>query len=103
MSVDAFLNAARPPAVIVVRVTTTPDDQWRTTVQGRTIRLPSLERVLARCRAMPFAWAYRFIKGFDADFFLPTVDGEVGLLLASATTEPMLPGGFEPLVRLSQS
>lgn len=91
-----FIDAVSGPAVIAVRATTDPRDQWHTTVKGRVLQLPALNGLLEHCRRRG-RWNYRFIPGHDAGFLLPDSGAANGLLIAyTADTRSPLEG-YEPI------
>jgi hypothetical protein len=99
ITLEDFLAAALGPRLLTVRVSTTGEDQIRTTVKGRRLRLPTVRGVLEQCLRTAPTWYYRTIPDYDAGYFLPVAEASVGLLLAyTAGNNPGLPG-FQELRR----
>jgi hypothetical protein len=96
---EFMTRSAGGPAVLSLRVTCAVEAAARTTVKGRHVILPALGEVLATCAASQGHWQYRFLKGFDGDFFIPDGTGETGALFAfgGAGAEPE--AGFELICR----
>jgi hypothetical protein len=96
LAVADFIDAVNGSAVISVRTTTDPQDQWHTTVKGRVLQLPALQGLLERCGGRG-RWNYRFIRDHDAGFLLPDSGAANGLLIAyTADARPPLEG-YEPI------
>jgi hypothetical protein len=99
VSLADFFSATRRSRLLVICVSMTEEDQVRTTVKGREVRLPALWRILEECRRTAAVWHYRAIADFDAGFFLPVGEAPVGLLLAYSAAQPPRLVGFEELRR----
>jgi hypothetical protein len=94
IGLERFVAAAGSTALIAARVTTASVPRWHTTVKGRALELPSLERLLGSLRAQG-AWCYRFIAGHDAGFLIPDGGEPTGLLIAHTRVAPDLPKGYQ--------
>jgi hypothetical protein len=99
VSLDEFIPRAAGPTLLAARATNADVDELQTTVKGRAVTVPSLKQLGKLCRQTGMSWAFRFIPGFDKDFFLPNGDSRLGLLLAYGAGRPFLLPGFAPLPR----
>jgi hypothetical protein len=90
-----FLEQVQAPALIAVRLAKAEEEQWRTTVRGRSLKLPVLKQVLAQCRKNNPFWHYRVTTDHDSDFFLPCSGGQTELLLAYTLGRPLALPGYQ--------
>jgi hypothetical protein len=95
--VENFLAAPVGPSVIAIRCTAGEEDEPHMSIKGRLVHLPSTRRILDLCRQSGGYWYFRFLKGFDAGFFLPDGTGPTGLLVAYRGTGATALRDFEPL------
>lgn len=97
IDIKAFLASYSGPAVLAIRCTGAQHDERHTSVKGRVIELPALERVLDECRRHGHGWQWRFLPAFDAGYFLPDGGGPTGLLIALRAESAAPVDRFQPL------
>lgn len=98
VQIERFLDGHVGQLVIAVRCTTSEQDEPHMSVKGRLIQLPSTQRIFDLCRESGGHWYFRFLKGFDAGFFLPDEAGPTGLLVAYRGPGALPLKGFEPVL-----
>lgn len=93
LTIEQFLHGTRVPAILAVRVVSSENDELKTTVKGRTMKIPSISRILGLCHQNDPFWCYRVVPSLDAAFFLPDGGAEINLMLAySLRKKVVLPG-----------
>ena len=97
ISLEKVVRISSVPTIIMVRVTTGDGDQEHTTVKGRALTIPPIDRVLEVCRDSDPHWLFKFVPDFDSDFFLPGAGPSTGLVLGYTARQPLPIQGFEPI------
>ena len=97
ISLEKVVRISSVPTIIMVRVTTGDRDQELTTVKGRVLVIPPIDRVLKVCREFDPHWLFKFVPDFDSDFFLPGSGPPTGLVLGYTARKPLPIQGFEPI------
>jgi hypothetical protein len=93
-AIEPLIDGPGRQKLLALRVTAGEEDRERTTVTGRRVVLPALDRVLTLLQASDHYWSYRFNERLDDDFFLPEGGPPTGLLLASMACEEFDHPGF---------
>lgn len=96
ISLEKVVRISSVPTIIVVRVTTSDRDQKLTTVKGRVLVLPTMDRILKVCRDLDPHWSFQFIPDFDSAFFLPVAGSSTGLIVAYTARKSLPILGFQP-------